>query len=364
MKKAKNKNKNRFDSIKVAVCILFLSSCDNMIKNIDVEPAHFSPRLAVSATINTDGGVFSITFAEARSIGSYRDWREETQTIIRKGSISLYEDERLLFREESERFDMSLNSARSGYSTGAKGLEFKAGASCKLVVEIDGYPTASAITIIPEAPIIEHISADMQQFVKKNNPYKVEPRGHSGHFYGEITMSPLTIRIKDNSSQRNYYMVQRSDRQDVYPDGSPMGGLTFIGISNTALIQDNPDMESAQSFLEGEETDVYLFDRILLSDMSFPNTTGTLDLWVANTSYKKPCETPAGYLFLYILVSHLSAATFEHYRSLALQSNGTGFFSEPVSIAGNIENGYGCFAAINTVRTTVAKQEFCEGIYY
>jgi hypothetical protein len=99
--------------------------------------------------------------------------------------------------------------------------------------------------------------------------------------------------------------------------------------------------------------------------MSFPNTTGTLDLWVINTSYfKEPCDTPAGHIFLDILVSHLSTATFEHYRSLVLQSNGVGFFSEPVSIAGNIENGYGCFTAINTERTTVAKHEFCSGMYY
>jgi hypothetical protein len=37
-----------------------------------------------------------------------------------------------------------------------------------------------------------------------------------------------------------------------------------------------------------------------------------------------------------------------------------GFFSEPVSIASNIKNGYGCFAAINTVREKIMEYEICE----
>jgi hypothetical protein len=37
-----------------------------------------------------------------------------------------------------------------------------------------------------------------------------------------------------------------------------------------------------------------------------------------------------------------------------------GFFSEPVSIVSNIENGYGCFSAINTVWGIIAVYETCE----
>jgi hypothetical protein len=39
----------------------------------------------------------------------------------------------------------------------------------------------------------------------------------------------------------------------------------------------------------------------------------------------------------------------KYYRSLALQSTGTGFFTEPVNIIGNIENGYGGFM-VHSVR--------------
>jgi hypothetical protein len=351
----------------ISILVLLLFSCDNMIQYIDVEPANFSPRLAVSATINTDDGVFSICFAEARSLGSYKDWRAEEQTIIRKGSISLYEDEQLVFRQESEGegFDMSLGSSRSGYATGVRGLHFTAGTAYRLALEIDGYPTASATVTMPDAPIIEHISVDTLQLVTKKNPYWVEQLGSGG--YGVMMMCPLTVRLTDNSTERDYYMVQRIDRTDGYSDGRPMGGdaENAIGITNTALIQDNPDMEAAQIFLGGDETDVYLFKRMLLSDMSFANATGTLDLWISNTFYHKyPCDYPDRRVFSDILVSHLSTATFAHYRSLVLQSAGVGFFSEPVSIAGNIENGYGCFAAINTVRTTVARYNICDNPYY
>ncbi|MDR0814719.1 MAG: DUF4249 domain-containing protein, partial [Bacteroidales bacterium] len=184
--------------------------CDNMIQNIDVEPANLSPRLAVSATINTDDGIFSVCFAEARSLGSYKDWRAEEQTIIRQGNISLYEDDRIIFRQESkgDGFDMSLSSYRSGYSTRASGLKFKVGTAYKLVVEIDGYPTASAIVMMPDAPVIEHISVDMQQLVKKQNPYLAGQLGNNGgQIYSGMIFSPLTIRLKDNSTDRDYYMV-------------------------------------------------------------------------------------------------------------------------------------------------------------
>jgi hypothetical protein len=102
--------------------------------------------------------------------------------------------------------------------------------------------------------------------------------------------------------------------------------------------------------------------------MSFTNTSGTINLLVQTDILKqspdKYPEYPAGYpcdnpsiVSVSLCIAHLSSDAYVHYRSLILQKAGMDFFSEPVSIVSNIENGYGCFSAINTVREIIAEYE-------
>ncbi|MDR0714125.1 MAG: DUF4249 domain-containing protein [Bacteroidales bacterium] len=341
-------------------------SCENMIQYIDIENDNRPPLLAVSAVIDTYDGTFNICFTEARSLSSYSDWRPDNETIVRRGSITLYEDDRLLFRKESEGsgFDMSLNDDRSGYSFEKRQLPFRAGSSYRLELDIEGYPPASAVAVMPDAPLIESAEIDMQQTIKSNRLYTVERLGNAGTGYHSEIFHPLNVRLTDNSTERDYYLI----RQHIHTTQSGSDDYswpTVIAISNKAIIQDNPDMETV-NFLGGEEADVFIFDCILLSDMSFANTTGLVDLLtipeISGWKTPLPCENPMLTTSL-LLVSHLSQETFAYYRSLVLQNNGVGFFTEPVSIVSNIENGYGCFSALNTVSKSIAEAYFCEGFY-
>jgi hypothetical protein len=106
--------------------------------------------------------------------------------------------------------------------------------------------------------------------------------------------------------------------------------------------------------------------------MSFANTTGTINLLVDKNAVKPyddkypepPCDKNQRVLVTVSLhVAHLTVDSYAHYRSVALQKAGIDFFSEPVPIVSNIEGGYGCFSAINTVVKKIMEYETCS-IYY
>jgi hypothetical protein len=98
--------------------------------------------------------------------------------------------------------------------------------------------------------------------------------------------------------------------------------------------------------------------------MSFSNATGTLDLLLSKDYffYDKdlpPCDAPQQILRTEIAISHVSPEAYLYYRSMALQYQGVGFFTEPVSIASNFENAYGCFSVTNTVSAILNETYFC-----
>jgi hypothetical protein len=348
----------------VFFAVLF-SGCDSMMTYIDVEPANLPPMLAVSATINTDSS-FYISFTEARSIGSYRNWRPEEETIIRKGKIILYDEtgKDTVVYEESEGFDMSLRSDISGYANMYYYLQFAAGHTYRLTLDIEGYPIATATAVMPESPRIEQATINTYKTLHFNKAYKIEPFNPNTFEVSSIDCNPLTLRLTDNSLQRDYYMAYL-DMNNVY------NYRAVIAISDRAVIQDNPDIEASQMFMDNE-ADAFLFNKMLFSDMSFANTTGTINLLI-DKSYlnqyddkypEPPCDEEYRVLAtISLCIAHLTENAYAHYRSIALQKAGMGFFSEPVSIVSNIENGYGCFSAINTVQIKIAEYETCDASY-
>jgi hypothetical protein len=367
-----NKDKNTnflFRMITVCVAMMF-SACEGMMRYIEVEPANLQPVLAVSSIIDTDG-TFHVSFTEARSTGSYRNWRPEEEVIIRRGEVTLYDETagETVTRIQSEAFDMSLRLYESGYAETQDSLHFEAGHAYRLTLDIEGYPLATARATIPDAPIVEDVSVDLGQTFHFNNAYRLDPFVPDAFQVHSIDCCPLTLRMVDNSPQRDYYMTYMI--ADVNSEALSVIAYRDIAVSDRAVIQDNPDMEAAQLLMDGE-VDAFLFNRMLLSDMSFANTTGTINLLIDPgflkqgyyyNRYPDPeCDNPV-LTTVYLCVAHLTANSYAHYRSLSLQKAGMSFFSEPVSIVSNIENGYGCFSAINTVRHKIAQYKSCDLFY-
>lgn len=354
----------------IALPVVFLYfGCESMMQEIDVEPANLPPMLAITATLDTgNGGTLMLCFTEGRSIGSYRNGRPENETIVRNGEITLYEDDRIIFSIENGVFDLSLRGTQSGYSEEIQQIgPLKAGSTYRLELDIEGYPAAKASVVMPEAPAIESLAWDTDHPVFKKHLYEVpsiefgsgsiDPGGDGQAFI------PMTVRLADNSAGRNYYLIKTY--RTYTGDGYHGYDAVSVGVgSNHALIQDNPDMEANSLFLDNEP-DVFLFRHLLISDMSFSNTTGTLDLLLSKDLFYDnkdltPCDNSQQiHHRTEIVISHISPAAYLYYRSMALQYQGVGFFTEPVSIASNFENAYGCFSVTNTVSTLLDENYFC-----
>lgn len=358
-------------------CLILPAACDSLVQDVDLAPANLPPTLAVSAAITTDKGELQITFTEARSISSYKTWRSENANIVRNGTVALYEDDnpQPIYSIENggdgNGFDMSLRPAESGFAIRQKGLTFKAGSAYKLVLDIEGYPITTATAVMPDPPSVGVEPLNTGEIVRRKYPYTVG--GGIGAAVGEEReFYPIRLHLADNSRGRDYYMfgLQSVTRYPGQASDSTFPVDLPVGISSWALIQDNPDLEAEAIPIE-TLFDVYIFSRMLMSDMSFANATGTVDLLMLKDfawmppDLSPPCDGDAEkvFTFIEICISHLSTMTYDHHRSLVLQREEVSFFTEPVSIASNIENGYGCFAAFNTVRDTIWSACYCEQPY-
>jgi hypothetical protein len=186
--------------------------------------------------------------------------------------------------------------------------------------------------------------------------------------------NPFVLNIADNSPDKDYYALQTKRyemmdfksyddfhhrQEELYP--------LMLATSDLTLIQDNPDIESKDLTLNGEVYDWYGFYLMLLTDATFSGSHKRLDLYLSSP-YEDPDENryypkPVIHYDPWrhgqqthivkrkdLLVTHLSPEVFKQYRSMAFQTSGMGFFSEPVFITSNMENAYGCFSVQNTVR--------------
>ncbi|MDR0712388.1 MAG: DUF4249 domain-containing protein [Prevotellaceae bacterium] len=355
-------------------CAMLLFACENMVQYIDVDVANQPPMLAVTATIDTDGSFF-ISFTEGRSLSSYRNGRSESETIIRQGKITLYDVTansivHLIDSSNNSGFDLSLRSSGSGYTTIVPGLHFEAGHTYRLTLELEDYPPATATALMPDAPIVKEALPDLLQPKHYRNAYFVEPFNPNTFSVLSIDCYPVLLRLADNSPDRDYYMVYLKTAWR-YPGEPATYSHRNIAISDMAVVQDNPDV-AASSLETDSEVSALVFEKMLLSDMSFAGDTGAINLLVDADAMKQssgkvgdlPCDASfRSAVTTYLYVAHLTSASYAYYRSLALQQEGMGFFSEPVSIASNIENGYGCFSAVSTTRVPIAEYTSCGAMY-
>jgi len=118
-----------------------------------------------------------------------------------------------------------------------------------------------------------------------------------------------------------------------------------------------------------EPTDLYNFNMLIQSNLTFSKGKNSLNIYAQyyvryfdNNQYLEGNPDVAR-ITLYdrfsLRVKQITAETFRYYRSVALQTSGVGFFTEPVNIVGNIENGYGGFSVCNSVNFPMLEFESC-----
>jgi hypothetical protein len=179
--------------------------------------------------------------------------------------------------------------------------------------------------------------------------------------------------------ERNYYALELHEFRTTI-EGTPeewnSDGLHNSGVyvENTTKIQDNPEIEIYASQVFDSDfdfptpVDIYGLPVLLMSDIGFTSENNSLMLYKsaihADYSFEdNPWYQPDMYnkyvqrLSITLRVRQITEATFKYYRSLVLQDSGTGVFFEPVTIAGNIENGYGGFTVSNAVEFQLVDYE-------
>jgi len=369
---------------------MFFTSCD-LKTEIDVESAAFPPKLCVTAILDGASGTFSIVLTEGRALADYKTPRLPEKELIRNGEIHLYENDYLILSEVGE-FDMTtppyhepyfdletheyIFPEKGCYRFNASGISTHPGSTYRLEVEVDGYKKVTSTSTMPLLPdvsaIIDTTVAVIKERIKEYSSLAGWSSGGSG---GLFTYWPVSLQWGERTAERNYYSLdmytEKTALEGVPQEWWNQEGKFNLGIFVTDLtkLQDNPEVEIFESQgidldVSSMDNDVYLFPILLMSDVGFTNDNASLTLykrrpdrliddnWEESITEWYPLELWNLIILQHTVslrVRHITEATFKYYRSLVMQSIGMDFFSEPVNIKGNIENGYGGFTVFSAV---------------
>ena len=372
----------------IIAAALFLAACD-MKTEIDVDIAAFPPRLVVTATLDGGSGTFSIILTEGRALADFKTPRPSGQKVVANGEIRLYEDGNLILREAGE-FDMTTNNfepyfcrdtwqfifpERGGYRFEAP-VATNPGSTYRLVVMTDKHETVTSTSTMPPLPVVS-VSINTTETIKRGGVkrYSSLGRGISVSGGGSFEFWAVSLQWGERPAGRNYYALEMHEERTLV-EGTPnewdREGKFYIGIyvPDLSKLQDNPEVEIFDAMeidLGGGPTinyDTYWFPILLMSDMAFTSDDASITLlkhtpWsgfdfrssVENSQQNPhpsfPSNFPRFEVTYTLRVRHITEATFRYYRSLALQSIGLDFFTEPVNIVSNIENGFGVFTVFS-----------------
>ena len=387
--------------------LLPFASCDminieldyNLKTELDISTLAFPPKLSVTANFDRGMGNFSILIAEGRSLADFVEPQPKKREIVRDGEIRLFEDGKLILSVPGP-IDMSYIPAGGyrdehgnwvrvqpyhWYSFEKSGISTQNGSVYRLEVEVDGYQTATSTMTMPAIPVVsasidtsvqvlKHVSRESKrpqmgigdiQFWLNSNMILLP----DGSF--EVWCWPVSVHLTDpNPNANNYFVMELYHNVTDYSDIS-MVVYKGIGVSDMSILQDNPDMEVSRGGLtDANYADFYTFSFLLMSDLSFSGKTGSLTFYSVkqrfshhNINLPYYMENPDWEKFVeqrktILSVKHIPEMTFKHYYGQELQKKGIGFFNEPVAIASNIENGYGCFSVYHSVLIDLLEYEF------
>jgi hypothetical protein len=181
---------------------------------------------------------------------------------------------------------------------------------------------------------------------------------------------PVSVYFTEiDPNVRKYFALDVREKVDEYDEDGVWQynvrnhNYYGIGVAELSKLQDNPNVEALDLLTNNTNNvaDLSAFPFLLQSNLTFTKGNNKLIYYMMNVlgnycsvgcleannpDYKKYTYYHTAFLFR---VRSITTETFRYYRSLVLQSKRDGFFSEPVTIVGNIKNGYGCFSVFNTV---------------
>ena len=385
------------------VSILFTSclKLDRDLKTgLDIETIAFPPKLAVFATLDGETGNFSLYIAEGRSLVDYSEPQYlGGKDLIRDGEIRLFENDRLILTESGP-FDISyqlggdfqdtdgssssLRQTVFEYHFEKSGISTRPGNVYRLEVEVDGYEMVTSEMTMPAAPVVSASMDTTVMILKRLERNSIMGEGfykfiflqgrHSvmlPNLASEVGCWPVSIKLTDPDPKvRNYFAFE------IYQDGPqilfiPDRYNTGIGVSDISILRENPDLEARRGgLIDSDYADFYTFSSLLMSDRTFSGNNTSFCFYSAAQYTSDPsindpfyhdnpdCEKVVAKRTTTLCIKHFPESTFKYYRGQALQRERVGFFTEPVTITGNIKNGYGYFSVFNAVSIQLLEFEY------
>ena len=343
----------------ILVALMMITGCDGMKTEIDIDAASFPPKLCVTAILDGGSDHLSIVISEGRALADYKEPFMPPRENKRNGEIRLYEDDRLIL-SESGVFNLASahvydpNVEDFCYDTGI-GHRFNTsvathpGSAYRLEVEVEGYKTAISTSMMPPLPDVSAtIDTTVTVYKDKIKIFKSIEGENFGISGWEMPFWTISLQWGERAAGRNYYGLQFYEKTSF--DGSSYTMTSYgnydriVYVSDLSKLQDNPEVEwfEIQEIWMDKESmnfDMYGFRLLLMSDMSFLKENASLTLYKLQSDKFWGLYYPSENVYhkrLFLRVRHITKASFRYYRSLLIQSEGIGFFTEPVNIEGNI----------------------------
>lgn len=299
----------KFTYLYILLSLFLFASCSDLLtKEIEFEDVGFESLLVLNSHVEPTENQVQISLTKNIPLSEVDD-----------KNYKLIKDADVKFLVDNVSYDVqSVENPESiyGYKVALPSDLDLIGKKVKITASKESYKDILAETNVPKDFKINEIKYQ-EKVINKD---------------GGNLLDRLRFTIEDNANEENYYdfkvLVVTKDTITL-PDGEIKITDNFIGISLEREVE-SPIGNEVQT---------------ALSDRNFNGLNYTLS-FALNTS-----AFPSEKKFELILVStSLSKSAFLHATSVKkYQSNkGFGFFSEPVSIYSNVENGLGALTAKNS----------------
>ena len=246
---------------------------------------------------------------------------------------------------------------KNGYRQIIDGIHTRPGSVYRIEADVKGYPLAVSSAEMPAQPFVS-VSMDTSVQVLKKNVMEIGTFNYyldtlGGFTYGKYPEKywPFSMDIK-NPDINNYLALDLMKTE--LSDNGAAEYWWGIGASDVSLLlEDN----MGNKMMDTKNVDLYLFSMLLAKNgENIPDNFYAAV--VKNTNY--PDRNDSLYennpLFEKIITRHslilrvrnIAPAIYRYYRSVSVQYTDDFFSAQPTTVAGNIEDGFGCFAVYNS----------------
>jgi hypothetical protein len=349
----------------IAIITLLLSACQ---KEIEFDEKLIQPRLVINSFIAADS-LIDVKVSASKSIPGLEKtfpWPDDATVKLFVDGIETETLEVYYIEAEETPNDIWFYYDNTKPTCGYRSVSTKAetGRNYRLEVTHDDYDMASAETFLPHKPEIINIKTE----------------DITENYYGQdLRGIQVTLRFKDVPNEKNYYRLNISTftgnwfpNFDTKDDTTGVIQLSHNNIGNVSSSDKllNQNEEDANDFLFGSPGNAYnLFTDDLIDgkeyELTFSIYPNNNTIWY-NGELMVFGEKPGEFYQITIQLQTITKDAYLYMRSSYAQRwYGNDFFSEPVQVYSNIENGVGIFAGFNPSMFEISKGEYpVEGIEY